>query len=352
MAADSPDSRLTRPLGYAAKRSLCESSRRLMTLLHGGRVAKPPLWEPWFMMKRLRDEVYGGWAGMCADLDHAAVCTSSPNTRSVWRAHVDADDPDVAASGVWYGGGALRERSQLASRGLADYDAQLAEQSPWLIESAGLGRARWVVLPWCFHAVATSMGLEGFALACYDEPAFVREAMAWVEQRNRDAVDRFIAQVKPDFVLIDGDCAYRTGTMIDPAMLRDFTFEQTAKTIDRVHALGLPVAFHSDGKLDEVIPMLVELGVAAVHGCESQANDLAELVERFGDSIVLCGNMDVVFLAEASPEAVRSRTLEMLRIGSRKGRFAAGCNTSPLDYIPAENYQMFCRTIRDYQPGD
>jgi len=39
----------------------------------------------------------------------------------------------------------------------------------------------------------------------------------------------------------------------------------------------------------------------------------------------------------------------MLRIGSRKGKFVAACNTSPLDYIPQENYLAMLKTIEEYE---
>jgi len=93
---------------------------------------------------------------------------------------------------------------------------------------------------------------------------------------------------------------------------------------------------------------LIELGFSAVHGCEKQANDLNYLVEKFGDDIALVGNMDVVFLSKATPEQVRKETKEMLRIGSRKKKFIAACNTSPLDYIPEENYLAMVKTIEEY----
>ncbi|MBS7609842.1 hypothetical protein KEJ19_04655 [Candidatus Bathyarchaeota archaeon] len=79
------------------------------------------------------------------------------------------------------------------------------------------------------------------------------------------------------------------------------------------------------------------------------ANDLGDLVERFGDQIVLSGNMDVAFLLMANPEEIRQGTLKMLRIGSRKGKFIAACNTSPQDYIPEENYLAMVKTIKEFK---
>jgi uroporphyrinogen decarboxylase len=205
-----------------------------------------------------------------------------------------------------------------------------------------------MVLPWCFHSVATSMGLERFALACCDDPDFVRAALAWVEERNRKAIDRAVSRVRPDLVLFDGDCAFKTGLMVNPKMFRDLTWDITEETLSHLRPLGIPYAFHSDGAVGELLPMLIELGFAAFHGCEKQANDLGGLVERFGDDLCLVGNMDVVFLAHARPEEVRRETRKMLEVGSRKGRFAAACNTSPMDYIPDENYIAMTQTIQEF----
>ena len=208
------------------------------------------------------------------------------------------------------------------------------------------GIACWMVIGWCFDRMAASMGLEDFALACYDDPEFMHEAMAWVETRNQMALEQVIRHVNPDFILYNGDCANKTGTMIAPEMIRNYCYEPTRKTVDIIHDLDIPLAFHTDGKRDDVIPLLLDLDIAAVHGCEKQANDLHSLVGRFGDQIVLCGNMDVVFLADANPDQVREETLAMLSIGNAKRRFIAGCNTSPQDYIPEENYRAFCQTVR------
>jgi hypothetical protein len=38
----------------------------------------------------------------------------------------------------------------------------------------------------------------------------------------------------------------------------------------------------------------------------------------------------------------------MVRIGNARRRFIAGCNTSPQDYIPFENYAAFVRTVCRY----
>jgi len=321
---------------------LRDASQRLLSLLHG-RPAPTPYWEPWFAMRGTLHERYAGsYLAMADDLGHAAIPMPPLELGTVLVRRANPEQ----TGGAWYEGGALQDLSQLRDAPEPDYNAireKLTHARRRRAADAGI--ACWAILPWCFHAVATSMGLENFAMTLYDEPDFIREAMAWVENRNRLGIERILADVQPDFVLYDGDCAYKTGTMIDPALMRSLTQDITRPNIQRLRQLGIPAAFHSDGKLDDVIPLVRDIGFSAIHGCEAQANQLDHLVERFGDDIALCGNMDVVFLSQANPDQVREATEEMLRVGGRKGRFIAGCNTSPQDYIPFENYATFVRTV-------
>lgn len=319
-----------------------EASERLMALLRGQRVAAPPLFEPWFAMgEMLQRRFDGDYLKMADDLGHAAVPIHGFRTNVEF---IHAAEQRTQA-GAYYEGGLLREPEQLHERPEPDFDAQVEPLMAHRNRCTEAGTACWIVIGWCFDRVAASMGLEQFAMDCYDRPEFIHQAMDWVERRNQKGIERVISKVKPDFVLYNGDCAYKTGTMINPDMLRQFTIEPTRKTVNMIRDLDIPFAFHSDGKLDDVIPMLSELGIAAVHGCEKQANDLNHLVETFGDDIALCGNMDVVFLAHATPEEVEAETRHMIHVGARKRRFIAGCNTSPQDYIPDENYLTFCRTV-------
>ena len=325
----------------------------LTKLLRREPTGKVPFWEVWFAMYDFCNRYYGDYGrivnrmAMAQDLGMDAI-RLDVSTRIDTLVHFV---PRVSTTDeyVWYGGGSLTSLSQIEERGeVPNWDEAIVklQGERELVKEAGL--ACWMVLPWCFHAIATSMGLENFALRLYDDFDFIDRAFEWVESRNRKAIDVAIKEIKPDFVLFDGDCAYKTGLMISPTTFRELTFDKTRETTSHLRKLGIPYAFHSDGKLDDVIPMLIELGFSIVHGCEKAANDLNDLVNRFGDEICLAGNMDVVFLSRATVEEVRRVTEEMLKIGSQKGRFAAACNTSPMDYIPDENYRAMADVIEHF----
>lgn len=316
----------------------------LMKLLRGERTKKIPFWEVWFCMTDFIKRCYNSDMIKAAkELGWDALSLGGINT------NVHFGDRTIASDGTsHYSGGSLTSVSQLEERAVPNWDKTISEMLKKKRIYTEEGIASWVVLPWCFHAIATSMGLKEFALRCYDDIDFIHTAFEWVESRNRKAIDIVVKEIKPDFVLFDGDCAYKNGLMINPDMFRELTYDKTLKTVSHLRKLGIPYTFHSDGKMDDFVPMLIELGFSAVHGCEKAANDLGHLVDRFGDDICLVGNMDVGFLNQASVEDVQRETEEMLKIGNRKRRFAAACNTSPLDYIPDENYLAMADVIKHF----
>ncbi len=331
--------------------SLRRESKDLKTLLSGGRIYKPPFWEVWFGMSAFASRRYGDQSNvenrilMTQDLGMAIVPLGGVGINTGFNIN-----EDTSAGVRRYAGGSLSEFRQLEERALPDWDSMI---DPWrenqgLIRDAGL--LSWAVIPWCLHTIATSMGLVKFVGKVYRDFDFVDRAFEWVEERSRMAIDSVIREVRPDVVLLDGDCAYKHGLMIHPALFRRLVYDRTRETVSHLRKLGIPYAFHTDGKLDDVIPMLVELGFSAVHGCEKTANDLGDLATRFGDRIVLIGNMDVTFLYLSNPADIVQETRAMLETGSRKGRYVAACNTSPLDNIPDDNYLAMVRSIAEYQP--
>jgi len=319
------------------------------SLMSGEKSDQVPFWEVWFRKNEMLEECYGDPAlieshiRMAEDFGMAALCIGGVDINCHFGENAYASDGTAH-----YAGGALTSLEQLEQRELPDWSETIIElkENQRKVRQAGL--AGVVYLPWCFHAVNTDMGFENLCYKLYEDRDFLKTCMRWVEERNRKAIEEVIYVVKPDLVLFDGDCAYKQGLMISPSDLRELTYKETAKTVSSLKQVEIPYAFHSDGKLDDLIPMLVELGFSAVHGCEKQANDLDYLVDEFGDDICLIGNMDVVFLKNASIPEIQNETEDMIRRGGRKKRFVAACNTSPMDYIPDENYRAFCSAVKKF----
>ncbi len=200
----------------------------------------------------------------------------------------------------------------------------------------------------CFHSAATGLGLERLALMCYDEFDLLKAYMERVEAHNQRAIQAMVEQgCVPDFIVFDGDCSFKNAMMVRPETYRELVFDCTCQTCREITKAGIPYLFHTDGKVDRLYPILIELGFSGAHGVEAQANDLGEIKRLFGDRFTLFGNMDPVFLAWSSPEEVYEATVEMVRTGKPGGRYGAAVNTIVSDYTPLENYLAFLEAIRD-----
>ena len=170
-----------------------------------------------------------------------------------------------------------------------------------------------------------------------------------IEEYNRSVLHK-LSKFDIDFIFFDGDCAYKNGLMINPGMFRDIWFDKTKATIEVCQNYGWPYCYHTDGKIDEVYPLLIELGFSATHGIEAAANSLAEVKAKFGRQITLIGNFDIADLALKTPAEIHEMTIEMLKIGGQGGRYIAGCNTLPGNNIPLENYLAFRNAIVNFKP--
>jgi uroporphyrinogen decarboxylase len=105
------------------------------------------------------------------------------------------------------------------------------------------------------------------------------------------------------------------------------------------HGAGLPFAFHSDGRLWEVIPDLIALGVNGLHPIEPKAMDINEVKARYGKKLALIGNIDMDILARGTPEQVRAQVRQRIRDLAPGGGYAVGANPGITDYVLPENYR-------------
>ncbi|MGC9452428.1 MAG: uroporphyrinogen decarboxylase family protein [Oceanipulchritudo sp.] len=228
---------------------------------------------------------------------------------------------------------------------LGDMDA-LAEETirmKTLNQAHGLGTRGFVTNS--FHALSGALGLEDFCYALYDDRDWLEAAMDQAERYNRRGLEVMIRN-GIDMVTIDGDLAYKTGTMISPQLLREIWFPRTRACVELLKDAGVAVMYHTDGKVDAVLPMLIEMGVDCFHGCEKAANDLADLKARFGRDITLIGNFDHAEMTFGTPDEIVAKTREMLAIGMPGGRYIADINTSVPSEAPVANYAAFIDTIR------
>jgi len=115
-----------------------------------------------------------------------------------------------------------------------------------------------------FHRLRMWMGLEGLAMAMYDDPDWICEMVAFLEEFLTAVSAKVLAEMKLSYVYACDDIAYKTSSLISPALFHKFFFEPVRRMVERVRRAGVPViVMDSDGNLDEFAEIYRQTGFNA-----------------------------------------------------------------------------------------
>lgn len=249
---------------------------------------------------------------------------------------------------VHYSGGTVFTREDVESVIEPDLEEYVQRYLKEICRVHDQGLLSILYLGHCFHTVATNLGLENFSILTCDDPDFLKYLMWKIEDFNQRLIRQLLAsEIKPDLFLFDGDCAFKTSSMVSAQMYEELAGPPTRATLELLQQHGILYCFHSDGKMDNIFPHWIRWGIACAHGVEAQANSLKDIKERYGKDITLAGNFDPVFITNATPEEIRREAIQMVNTGKPGGRYIAGLNTIVREYIPVENYLAFLEGIKE-----
>jgi uroporphyrinogen decarboxylase len=207
-----------------------------------------------------------------------------------------------------------------------------------------------VVLYFCglFGTVRHLLGFEQLMLAYYDTPELIHAiGEHWVDMHTA-LLERITASAGIDAIYFWEDMAYRNGPIIGPKIFREFMSPYYERVIDCARSLGVE-AFEvdTDGNIDVLIPLFLEVGVNALLPFEVQAGmDIREVRKKYEKKLVIEGGLDkrqLAFDFNAIRQEVESKVPPLLREG---GYFPALDHLVPPD-VPLENFEFFLKLVRD-----
>ena len=197
------------------------------------------------------------------------------------------------------------------------------------------------VLGWNFTGAWWLMGMERFLLSVRDQPELVAALIQRVSEIQHEVLLHLLREHRACLgaVAVPDDIAYVGGLMVSPELLRAHLFPGYRELCSECHRAELPVIYHSDGKLDEVIPDVIECGFDGLHPIESQAMDIRALKRRCGDKLCLLGNLDLAYpLGLGTPEDVRAEVKSLIEDCAGGGGYCIGSGSCIPEYVPYENW--------------
>lgn len=161
-------------------------------------------------------------------------------------------------------------------------------------------------------------GIDRLFMDLVERPEYVDALFAKLAER-RIAQARVFAQAGADLLRIGDDIATQEGLMLSPRLYRERIKPHHAAVVAEARrwAPGIPVLYHSDGRLTDLLPDLIEIGVTAINPVQPECMDLLETKREFGRHLALWGCTPVQSLfAHGAEEEVRRHTRFLLEKGA------------------------------------
>lgn len=150
-----------------------------------------------------------------------------------------------------------------------------------------------------------------------------------------------------DAIYFLDDWGTMDGLMVNPEKWRKLFKPYYARMFDRVRKKGRHVFFHSDGKVLDIIPDLIEIGVDALN-VQVSLIGLNTLTERFAGRICILPDMDRQHLLPfGTPTEIEEHVKDLAnRFGGFNGGMIAWSEIGP--DVPLENAEAMLRAFDKY----
>jgi uroporphyrinogen decarboxylase len=185
-------------------------------------------------------------------------------------------------------------------------------------------------------------GMDFFTLI-YDDIDLVHEMISTAVEWYSKLVARAVA-AGIDILFSGDDVAFKSGLMMNPKHFRELYKPYAEKLYEPALDARIPVVFDCDGKPDEIMDMVVDLGCSALFPIDANGIDYREYKKKWGDRICLFGAIDTDPLIRKSRAEVEQYVREVVATMKPGGRYIAG-TVSSVNEIPFENFAAMVNTI-------
>jgi len=166
------------------------------------------------------------------------------------------------------------------------------------------------------------MGLTTYMIMLYDDPALIDDICETFLNFLLEYYGTIAADVKIDCLLIWEDMAGKMGSLISPAHFKQFLTPRYKAMVNFAKDAGIDIIItDSDGYVEDIIPLIVEIGVTGMYPFERAAgNDLLRIRKNFPD-FQLIGGIDKRVLFAGSTNEKIDLELSIIKELLKGGRY-------------------------------
>jgi len=182
------------------------------------------------------------------------------------------------------------------------------------------------------EAMSVRMAEEGDAVEA-EATRHVDEALCRAEQyKSHGGLDGFA---------LCSDYCFNSGPFLPLAWFDRFVTPHLHRLVSAYRALGFYAIKHTDGNIMPILDRLVEARPHALHSLDPQGGvDIAELVERVGNKVALCGNVNCGLLQTGTDEECIESARYALRHGLRAPGYVFCTSNCVYTGMALERYEL------------
>jgi uroporphyrinogen decarboxylase len=218
-------------------------------------------------------------------------------------------------------------------------DADAPDRFDGFAETCAAGTGKCVQFAIGFSLFERAWTLRGSMAALMvdmlDAPAFVDELLDALCDYNVSLVKQAVRH-NIDAVHFGDDWGHQSGLLVSPRLWERFLAPRLARQYQAAKAAGKFVTIHSCGKVDSLLPRLIELGLDCFNPFQPEVMDVYEMKRLYGDHLSFWGGVGTQeLLPHATPDEVRAEARRLMaEIGAGGGYILAPAHAIPGDAKP------------------
>ncbi len=192
-------------------------------------------------------------------------------------------------------------------------------------------------------------GMENLMMDFLIRPAVAERVLDEVVLRTA-TIARLYAGAGADIISLGDDVGAERAMMISPKIWRQWLKPRMARVIAGIKGANPDalVFYHSDGKIEPIIPDLIEIGVDILNPIQPETMDAAWLKREYGQRLSFWGGIGVqTTMPFGTPVEVREAVRSLIEVAGPTGLLVAPAHVIEPD-VPWENIVAFLDAVREF----
>lgn len=193
-------------------------------------------------------------------------------------------------------------------------------------------------------------GMEALLMDLVAEPAFAEALLDRVTDISAALAAR-LATFDVDILWLADDLGTQRALIVSRPSWRKWFMERLRRVVEAAKRVNprLLVAFHSDGKIDEIIPDLIDIGIDVLNPLQPEVMDITAIKREYGRHLAFWGGVGTqTTMPFGTAAEVRQAVRDLIRtVGEGGGLLVAPTHLVEPE-VPWENILTFIEAVEEY----